>query len=162
MGLRENGFAKVWTAKPNGKIYSGRVSVSKKDKKTGKYKDPEFSDYVNFAGAAAEKIAELGLPEKSEEKNPTFKNIKILSAEISTWYDRDSIKRLIDDVQKKVKDEGLKSDLTRFIKARANIKNVTIWDFELSEYNSNGTAESKPTTAKTNTVVSDDEEELPF
>ena len=87
MGLRVGSWAKVWSLRQNGKLYSGQVSVSRK-KQDGSGYDNTFSGYVNFGSKAAEKLSACGLPEKYE-KDAGTKPVGIFissSPDITTWY----------------------------------------------------------------------------
>jgi len=165
MALRDGCYAKIWSAKPNKKIYSCNISVSRKDKETGEYKQ-EFSGFVNFSGDAAKKVAVLGLPEKSDRDNPISRSIKITrSPDISSYYNKETYKKLIDAANGN-------EELINFIRSRANEKYITIWDFELADSNggsNGGDADQKPAkSAKKpappvdDTEVDMDDEELPF
>lgn len=130
MGLRDKSYAKIWSARKIGKIYSVRMTISRKDQKTGEYEN-QFGGFVNFAGDAAEKIRELGLPERSERGNSSYRSIQITrSPDITTYYDAQYINKLLSLA--KGNDE-----LEKFIRNNSNTTSITIWDFELAE-DSNG------------------------
>jgi len=161
MALRDGSYARIWSAKQNGKVYSCNISVSHKDKQTGEYKT-DFSGYVNFGNTAAEKVATLGLPEIMDRNNPIGKTIKIKgSPDISTYYNKEATEKLLAAANG---NDGL----VKFIRSRANEKYITIWDFELEEgnsakasSNSNKTA-NKPVAPTDDTETEADEDELPF
>lgn len=150
MALRDGCYATVWSARQNGKIYSCNISVSTKDKRTNEYKN-DFSGYVNFGGQAAVKVASLGLPEFPNKDNPAKRRVQIKgSPDISTYYNKEAADKLLAQA-------GNNEDLKKFIRARANEKYITIWDFEIPENN-------PPTNAKPaqETQQNDESEELPF
>lgn len=157
MGLRENSYAKVWTMKQNGQTYSCRVSVSRKDPESNEYKTL-FSGYVNFAGEAAKKASELGLPERMDRENPVYRSIQIKSSpDLSTWYNKAKVDELISLA-------GDNDKLISFIRAHADEKSVTIWDFELAENSpkdkkNNHTAKKKKTE---DFEPIDDDDDYPF
>lgn len=154
MGLKDKSYAKVWSVKPNGKCYSGQISVSKKDKESGEY-TTLFSGFVNFAGEAAKKAADLGLPETMDRSNPVSKNIQITSSpDISTWFNKKQYDELIALAKGNEK-------LISFIKGNVNSKTITIWDFEVCETYSSSKNQNNNKQPKTNKVV-EDEEDLPF
>jgi len=156
LGLRTDCYAKVWAARPVGKTYSVQVSVSYKDKNTGKYKN-SMNGYVTFAGDAASKIKELNLPEKIDKENPKYRSIKIVgSPDVSNYFNAEKYKSLLSAA--KGNDE-----LVKFIKANASPLTVTIWDFELAEDSYKGSG--KNASSKKSAKPSDDEDEdedLPF
>ena len=126
MGLRTECYAKVWSAKENGKVYSAQVSVSYKDKETGKYRN-SYNGYVTFGGDAAKKVRELGLPERMDRNDPHYRSIKITSSpDITNNYNADYINKMISLA--KGNDE-----LVNFIKRNASPASITIWDFEVAD-----------------------------
>ena len=153
MGLKTNCYAKVWSCRANGKLYSGQISVSYKNKETGEYKNV-FNGFVNFGGKAAEKLSQLGLPERVDKENPVYRSIQITeSPDITNYYNPEYIKKLY----------GLakgSEELTKFIQANASPNKVTIWDFEVSEGSSQKTA--KANTKKKAPEPDEDDEDLPF
>lgn len=63
MGFRKGAYATIWEIKPISDTFvKARITISRKDKDTGKY-EPEFEDYVAFSGSVAAKQA-LSLHEK--------------------------------------------------------------------------------------------------
>lgn len=80
MGFRPGAYAKVWEVKPMSDTSTKiRMSVSRKDKKTGEY-EQDFSGFVMAIGtAAAHKAA--GLKEGDR--------IKLGDVDVSTKYDRE-------------------------------------------------------------------------
>lgn len=183
MGLREGIYAKIWSVRVNGDSYSGQLSVSKKDRETGKYKTL-FSGFVNFYGDAAEKASELDLPEKMDRNNPVGVNVQIKSSpDVSSWFNNDKYTKTMAVVNKLVKAAGKNiseedvEELTRCIGKAYDTKTITIYDFDVDEGNSskpskNAKAAQKskePTkTTKTKSKVvehedeDEDEDELPF
>lgn len=158
MGLKEGSFAKLWSAKKNGKLYSVQVSVSKKVSEN-KYENT-FSGFVNFGGAAAQKIEQFNLPEVSNTDNPVSRSVKITtSPDVGTFYN------------KKLANQRLplargNEELEKIIKASCKTTTVTIWDFEMAEGSSNNTTPTPAARANTkpnySVSVDDEEEELPF
>lgn len=166
MALREGTFARVWSAKPNGKTYSCNVSVSRKNQQTGEY-ETQFSGYVNFAGAAAEKVATLGLPEQPDRDHPASRPIRIASSpDISTWYNKQRVDQLL-------KLAGNNDTLVRFIRANCNTMSITVWDIEIDPPSNSGgrsssgsrsrPAAQKPSQApKASDEQGDPDDDLPF
>ena len=150
MGLRDNSFAKIWSAKKgNGNSYSVNMSISRKDKETGEYKT-QFSGFVNFAGEAAKKGAGLGLPATMDREHPQSRSIQIKgSPDVTTYYNPDQYKRLMAAANGN-------DELTKFVRSRANEKYITIWDFELAD----GSTPKPQQTAKKEEPQ--EEDELPF
>lgn len=156
MGLRSDCYAKVWAAKANGKTYSVQTSVSYKDKKTGEYKN-SFNGYVTFAGDAADKIRELGLPERMDRDKPSYRSIKIVgSPDVSNYFNSERYKKLLSAAKGSELLEG-------FIKANASPPSVTVWDFELVEDGGSKTT-GKARTKKQDPEPEDDDadDDLPF
>ena len=126
MGLRQDGYAKVWSVKQKGKVCIANISVGKKNPQTGKYEN-SFMEYVNFGGKAAQKALELGLPEKTDKNNPKYRSIKITSSpDLTTYFDGEKYNRLISMANGN-------EELLNFIKGNATHLNITFWDFELAE-----------------------------
>jgi hypothetical protein len=84
MGFRNNSFAKVWgevKISSSGKYAEARISVSRKDKNSGEYKQ-EFGGYVRFIGDALEKAKTL------KEGD----SIKLLSVDVQNNYNKETKK----------------------------------------------------------------------
>ena len=89
MGFRQGAFARIWSVNDEGKYSTANVSVSGKNKETGKY-DIEFSHgYVWLVGNAHEAAKELGLPTREEFDSSVDKgvSIKISSCDVTNNYD---------------------------------------------------------------------------
>lgn len=89
MGFRQGAFARIWSVNDEGKYSTANVSVSRKNKDTGKY-DVEFSDgYVRLVGSAHEAAKELGLPTREEFDSQSDKgvSVKISSCDVTNNYD---------------------------------------------------------------------------
>lgn len=89
MGFRQGAFARIWSVNDEGKYSTANVSVSKKNKETGKY-DIEFSDgYVRLVGSAHEAAKELGLPTRGEfdAKSDKGVSVKISSCDVTNNFD---------------------------------------------------------------------------
>lgn len=164
MGLRNQSYAKIWAAREKGKIFSVMTTVSRKNKDTNQY-DTQFSGYVNFAGEAAKKIKELGLPEKMDRNNPQPRSIQITdsrSPDLTNNYNAQYINKLLSLAK------GIE-ELEKFIRNNASPTSVTIWDFELAEDGGSGGRSSsknaKKTSKRREPELDDNEEEdsdLPF
>lgn len=100
MGFRKESFATVWSVESvSDTLTKARISISRKNKKTGDYEN-DFSGFVSFIGTAAA-IKAAGLKEKDrirlgdidvtnkydKEKNITYTNFKIFSFETQTEID---------------------------------------------------------------------------
>lgn len=92
MGFRTGAYAKVWEISPFGDTSTKvRLSISHKNKQTGKY-ETEFSGFAMFYGAAA-KVSKLGEGSRiklgdcdvttrfDKEKNKSYTNFKVFSFE---------------------------------------------------------------------------------
>lgn len=80
MGFRKGAYATVWEVKPiSDKLTKARISISRKDKDTGKY-EAEFEDFVVFSGSVAAKKA-MSLHEKDR--------IQIGDCDIRNKYDHE-------------------------------------------------------------------------
>lgn len=78
MGFRKGAYATIWEIKPvSDKLVKARISISRKDKETGKY-EAEFEDFVAFPGSVASKKA-MSLREKDR--------IQIGDCDIRNKYD---------------------------------------------------------------------------
>lgn len=89
MGFRQGAFARIWSVNDEGKYSTANVSVSRKNKETGKY-DVEFSDgYVRLVGSAHEAAKDLGLPTREEFDSQSDKgvSVKISSCDVTNNYD---------------------------------------------------------------------------
>lgn len=89
MGFRQGAFARIWSVNDEGKYSTANVSVSRKNKDTGKY-DVEFSDgYVRLVGSAHEAAKDLGLPTREEFDSQSDKgvSVKISSCDVTNNYD---------------------------------------------------------------------------
>lgn len=95
MGFRSGSYCTVWCVNPvNDYRTNARISISKKNKKSGKY-EIEFSGYVEFTGTLAAEQA-LSLKEKDrirlgdvdvinfydKEKKVTYTNFKIFTYDL--------------------------------------------------------------------------------
>lgn len=166
MGLRQNAYAKVWSIRPNGSTYSGQISVGKKNEESGEY-DVLFSGYVNFAGGAAKKARDLGLPEVMDRNNPVCRSIQITSSpDIGTWFNRDKYTKMIAliDKIKKYLSETEFDNLTHCVARAFDTKSITIWDFEIAEdYKNKKSNDSVKTKSKTVAREEiDEDDDLPF
>lgn len=89
MGFRQGAYARLWSVDDEGKYSTANLSVSKKNKDTGKY-DVEFSHgYVRLVGTAHTEAQKLGLPSREDFKTGGYKGvpIKISSCDVSNKYD---------------------------------------------------------------------------
>lgn len=89
MGFKQGAFARIWSVNDEGKYSTANVSVSRKNKETGKY-DVEFSDgYVRLVGSAHEAAKDLGLPTREEFDSQSDKgvSVKISSCDVTNNYD---------------------------------------------------------------------------
>lgn len=89
MGFRQGAFARIWSVNDEGKYSTANISISKKNKETGKY-DVEFSDgYTRLVGSAHEDAKGLGLPSREEFDPQSDKgvSIKISSCDVTNHYD---------------------------------------------------------------------------
>ncbi len=160
MGLHNDCWAKIWSCRPYGQICYCQVSVSQKDKQTGSYKNL-FSRTVSFAGAAANKVKTLGLAEKYEKGNSSFKSVKITNCDINTYYNTKKLDELLPLCNGNQK-------LEFAIKDYCNQDTITVWDFEVEGAGTSGgtktapkkTTQSAPPNAGFESP--DDEEGLPF
>lgn len=95
MGFRKESYATIWSVEPvSDTLTKARISISRKNKQTGKY-DTDFSGFVSFVGTVSAKKAAC-LKEKDrirlgdvdvtnkydKDKNVTYINFKIFSFEI--------------------------------------------------------------------------------
>lgn len=80
MGFRTGAYASIWSVEPNPAqpVTRGRISISKKNKKTEEY-EQDFSGFVTFIGEANTMARSL------HEKD----RIKICDCDVSTKYDKD-------------------------------------------------------------------------
>lgn len=145
MGFRQGAYARVWSVNNEGKYSTANVSVSKKNKETGKY-DVEFSNnYVRLVGTAHEDAQKLNLPTREQFNVDSDKGvvIKISSCDVTSNYDQ---------------------------KSKKIYTNFAIFGFEIPDENGNSsTAKRSRETNKTSTnshqrkdVVYDEDNELPF
>ena len=80
MGFRSGAYAKVWDVSPvSDAVTTLRISISRKDKRTGDYVD-DFSGFIRVIGTAAAKNASLIKPGD---------RIRLGDVDVSTRYDRD-------------------------------------------------------------------------
>lgn len=78
MGFRSGAYATIWEVKPISDTFvKARVSISKKNKETGKY-EADFEDFIAFSGSVAAKRA-LMLKERDR--------IKIGDCDVRNKYD---------------------------------------------------------------------------
>lgn len=77
MGFRTGSFCKVWSIEPKSESCTKvRLSISRKDRRTGEY-EQDFSGFVNFIGtASAAKAAKLEVGDR----------IKLGDVDVSTRY----------------------------------------------------------------------------
>lgn len=141
MGLRDGCYAKLWSAKDNGRAVSCYTTVSRKAKDGNGY-EQLFNGFVSFFGdSCKEKILELGLPEEFDRENPVGKTVKIAgSPDITSWYKKD------------IKKGGL---------------NITVYDVEIPDDNadqksSKKSAPAKKTSTKKKEEPVSDDDDLPF
>ena len=92
MGFRTGAYATIWEVKPKERSTQVRLSVSKKNKETGKY-EQDFSGYVLFVGTAHKeaenlqkgdrvKIGDCDVTTKYDaKKNMTYTNYTVFSCE---------------------------------------------------------------------------------
>lgn len=93
MGFRNGAYAKVWEISPLGDTSTKvRLSISHKNKQTGKY-ETEFSGFAMFYGAAAKTASRLSEGNRiklgdcdvttrfDKEKNKSYTNFKVFSFE---------------------------------------------------------------------------------
>lgn len=89
MGFRQGAFAKLWKVEDKGNYSVAQVSVSRKNKDTGRY-DVEFQDgFVRLVGNAHEAAKGLNIPES------TGLSIKITSCDVTNKYDAEKGKSYI-------------------------------------------------------------------
>ena len=79
MGFRTGAYAKIWEVQPKSEtLVSARVSISRKNTKTGEYED-DFSGFISFVGTAcAKKAAGLNKDDR----------IKLGDVDVSRTYDK--------------------------------------------------------------------------
>ena len=78
MGFRKDAYATIWEVKRiTDTFVKARVSISRKNRDTGKY-EPEFEDFIAFSGTVAANKA-MALREKD--------HIKIGDCEVKNKYD---------------------------------------------------------------------------
>lgn len=164
MGFRNDAYAKVWNVTipdKNGGYCYGKISIGKRVNENEYV--TYFSGMVFFSKDANWKARELGLPEKIDGNNPTYRSIKILSADTTNKFDSDHFASAI-------KAAGNNEELKKYINTHATVTTHTIYDFEIAEdnnYKSNKSSTAKSAAVKTNAktsavVEADEEEELPF
>ena len=149
MGFRQGAFARIWSVNDEGRYSTANVSVSKKNKETGKY-DVEFSDgYVRLVGSAHEVAKGLGLPtrEKFDSQSDKGISVKISSCDVTNNYNA---------------------------KTKKLYTNCVIFGFEIPDNNGDNNSDNSGTRkksvagskakAKATVVAQDDadDEELPF
>lgn len=152
MGFTKGAYANVWTIKKTDKAYVGTVTVSKKNKDTGGY-DVSFRGNVWFCKEAANKAANINLPEKSEG-NGRHCNIKLIAPDTLNSYDPEKYKQLLGAA-------GGNELLKNFIMANACTPLYMLYDFEFTD---DATTQKSSTNIKSKQekVVEDTEEDLPF
>lgn len=80
MGFRTGAYATVWEVNPVSNVNTkGRISISRKDKNTGEYRD-EFTGYVSFLGEATAKDA---LQLKNRDR------IRLKDIDVNSKYDKE-------------------------------------------------------------------------
>lgn len=154
-GLRNNCYATLWSAKPYGKIYFVQCTVSHKNKTTGQYEN-DFTGTVKFCGEAATEVAKLGLAEKYDKDNPVKQNVKILSTETNSFFNKNKLDKFLPMANGN-------TELEYFIRDAVNERPVTVWSFEIPDNNTN----SKKSVDKAEDVTeipddADEDEGLPF
>lgn len=153
MGLKTNCYAKVWSVQQRGNVCSAKISVSRKNSQTGKYEN-SFNDFVTFGGEAAKKAIGLGLPERGDRTNPTYRSIKITSSpDLTSYYNKERSDKLLSMANGN-------DEFTKFIKQHMYQTNVTIWDFELADGSSDNKNQSSQLTAPPDEDMGEDD--LPF
>lgn len=89
MGFRQGAFAKLWKVEDKGNYSVAQVSVSRKNKDTGRY-EVEFQDgFVRLVGNAHETAKGLNIPES------IGLSIKITSCDVTNKYDAEKGKSYI-------------------------------------------------------------------
>lgn len=78
----KGGYARVWNVTKKEKYSEVRLSTSKKDKNSGKYKQDFNHNFVRFVGKAHRDISELNIPEKGM-------SIQILDGETTNEYNKE-------------------------------------------------------------------------
>lgn len=141
MGLRDGCYAKIWSAKDNGRAVSCYTTVSRKNKDGDGYTQL-FNGFVSYFGdACKELILGLGLPEEFDRENPVGKTVHITgSPDVTSWYDKE--------------------------KKRGGM-NVTVYAIELPEDDGGSkpakkTSTKKETKTKSKSSAHSDDDELPF
>lgn len=89
MGFRPNCYAKVWDVKPSERGYAStglRITISRKNKKTGDYED-DFSGYVDCYNTAHSKISSLPIVAGDR--------IKLLETDVCRVYNKETGKERI-------------------------------------------------------------------
>ena len=141
MGVRGGCFARLWSAKDNGRAVNCYTTVSKKNKDGDGYTQT-FNGFVSFFGdACKDLILGLDLPEEFDRNDPVGKTVKIVgSPDVTTWYDKE--------------------------KKRGGM-NVTVYSVELPEDDGGSkpakkTSTKKETKTKSKSSAHSDDDELPF
>ena len=161
MGFKNGAYASIYTAKQNGKTFSCKILIGHTDKKTNEY-TYDFTSFVNFAGKASEKVSSLGLPEDQDRNNPIKRRIKLNETDVTSRFNIEYYNKLLSLASGN-------EELTKFIKANADKKTYTVWDFDLAEdfeNNSSATPASgkakKPASASNAATLDEDDVQLPF
>lgn len=79
MGFRTGSYATIWGVEDKGNFAKVQLSTSKKNKQTDAY-ETDFSGFVNFVGAAREKV----LPLQAKDR------IKIGDCDVTTSYNKET------------------------------------------------------------------------
>lgn len=88
MGFRQGAYARIWSVNDQGKYSIANVTVSKKNKETGKYEIEFAEKYVRLVGKAHEAAKRLALPTAEEFDGSVHKgiSIQISSCDVSRRY----------------------------------------------------------------------------
>lgn len=78
MGFRPGAYATVWSVEDKGNYTDARITISRKDKSTDKYKE-EFQGYVRLVGQAHQEASVL------QERS----RIKINACDVTTFYSKE-------------------------------------------------------------------------
>lgn len=88
MGFRQGAYARIWSVDDKGKYSVANISISRKNKETGKY-EIEFSDgFVRLVGDAHTAAQDLGLPTADEYDSKIHHgvSIQITSCDVTNNY----------------------------------------------------------------------------
>lgn len=88
MGFRQGAYARIWKIEDNGNYSVAQISVSRKNKETGKY-DIEFQDgFIRLVGNAHETAKKIQLTDKGVP-------IQITSCDVTNKYDGEKKKTYV-------------------------------------------------------------------